>query len=99
MGTLKVLSFLDPLHRDALQVTLIDIGLFAGILDYDKFSFMVQMVMKIKMKDKGVDEGDYRNWPSIPSWARRVAPRLLNRKELPLSDFRWIEDAFQGVSP
>jgi menaquinone-dependent protoporphyrinogen oxidase len=75
---LKALRFLDPLHRDAPQVTPIETGLFAGVLDYDKLSFMVRMVMKIKMKDKGVDEGDYRDWSSIRSWASSVAPRLLN---------------------
>lgn len=75
---MKALGFLDPLHRDAPRVKPVDIGLFAGVLDYDKLSFMVRTVMKIKMKDKGVDEGDYRDWASIRSWARDVGPRLLN---------------------
>jgi len=75
---MKALGFLDPLHRDAPRVTPVDIGLFAGVLDYDKLSFMVRTVMKIKMKDKGVDEGDYRDWASIRSWTRDVAPKLLN---------------------
>ena len=73
------LGFLDPLSRKAPEVTPVDIGLFAGVLDYDKLSFMVRMVMKIKMKDKGVNEGDYRDWSSIQSWAQSVAPRLLNK--------------------
>jgi len=75
---LKALRFVDPLHRDAPQVTPIATGLFAGVLDYDKFSFMMRMVMKIKMKERGMDEGDYRDWPSIRSWAGDLAPRLLN---------------------
>jgi len=82
---LKALRFLDPLHRNAPQVTPIDTGLFAGVLDYDKLSFMVRTVMKIKMKDRVVDEGDYRDWPSIRSWARDLAPRLLNGKDASLT--------------
>jgi len=74
----KALGFLDPLTREAPEVTPVDTGLFAGVLDYDKLSFMVRMVMKVKMKDKGVNEGDYRDWPSIRSWACGIAPRLLN---------------------
>lgn len=75
----KALGFLDPLRSQVPEVTPVDTGLFAGVLDYDKLSFMVRMVMKVKMKDKGVVEGDYRDWSSIRSWACGVAPRLLNR--------------------
>lgn len=74
----KARGFLDPLYREVPEVTPVDTGLFAGVLDYDKLSFMVRMVMKVKMKDKGVVEGDYRDWPSIRSWACGVAPRLMN---------------------
>jgi len=83
---MKALGFLDPVRRDAPRVTPIDIGLFAGVLDYDKLSFMVRTVMKMKMKDKGVDEGDYRDWTSIRSWARDVAPRILNGSDTQTTD-------------
>jgi len=69
----KALGFLDPLRSQVPDVIPVDTGLFAGVLDYDKLSFMVRMVMKAKMKEKGVDEGDYRDWPSIRSWASSVA--------------------------
>ena len=74
----KALGFLQPVHREVPEVRPVDTGLFGGVLDYDKLSFMVRMVMKVKMKDKGVAEGDYRDWESIRSWARGVAPSLLN---------------------
>ena len=71
------MGFLDPLYREVPEVTPVDTGLFAGVLDYDKLSFMVRMVMKGKMKDKGIEEGDYRDWESIRSWARGVFPGLM----------------------
>jgi len=74
----KALGFLDPVRNQVPEIRPVDTGLFAGVLDYDKLSFMVRLVMKVKMKDKGVAEGDYRDWPSIRSWARSVAPMLLN---------------------
>jgi len=74
----KASRFLDPVRSDVPEVVPIDIGLFAGVLDYDKLSFVVRLVMKAKMKDRGVDEGDYRDWSSIRSWAGVMASRLLN---------------------
>jgi len=55
----------------------VDIGLFAGVLDYSKLSFVVRMVMKSKMKKKGVPEGDHRNWDDIRAWAEGLSPKLL----------------------
>ena len=39
------------------QVKPVDMGLFAGVLDYSKISFMTIMIVKSKMKKKGVPEG------------------------------------------
>jgi hypothetical protein len=35
------------------------------------------MVMKSKMKKKGVPEGDHRNWDHIRAWAKGLGPKLL----------------------
>jgi len=70
-------SYLDPVLDAVPQVKPVDIGLFAGVLDYSKLSFVVRMVMKSKMKKKGVPEGDHRNWDTIRTWAKGLAPKLL----------------------
>ncbi|WP_367172782.1 hypothetical protein [Desulfobacula sp.] len=38
---------------------------------------MFKMVMKSKMKKKGVSEGDFRNFEKIESWAEKTAWPLL----------------------
>jgi len=70
-------SYLDPVLDAVPQVKPVDIGLFAGVLDYSKLSFMVRMVMKSKMKKKGVPEGDHRNWNDIRAWTEGLSPKLL----------------------
>ena len=73
----KALAFLNPVLNDAPEVKPVDIGLFAGTLDYGKLSWMVRLVMKQKMKDKGISEGDYRDWDDIRSWAAGLRSSLL----------------------
>ena len=72
----KAIGFMAPLRQKVPDVTPVDTGLFAGVLAYDKLSFMVRMVMKIKMQDKNIVEGDYRDWKSIKAWAKGIAPVL-----------------------
>ncbi|MFC1868440.1 flavodoxin domain-containing protein [Thermodesulfobacteriota bacterium] len=55
----------------------VGMGLFAGVLDYSRLNLMFRMVMKYKMKKRGVPEGDFRNWAKIRSWADRVSSPLL----------------------
>jgi menaquinone-dependent protoporphyrinogen oxidase len=76
----KALGFMTPLRRKVPGVTPVDTGLFSGVLAYDKLSFMVRMVMKMKMQDKGVAEGDYRDWEAIKAWAGSVFPALTTRE-------------------
>ncbi len=70
-------SYLDPMLDAVPQVKPVAMGLFAGVLDYSKLSFVVRMVMKSKMKKKGVPEGDHRNWDDIRAWAKGLSPKLL----------------------
>jgi menaquinone-dependent protoporphyrinogen oxidase len=71
-------SYLDPVLDAVPQVKPVDMGFFAGVLDYSKLSFMVRMVMKSKMKKKGVPEGDHRNWDAIRSWTKGLHTKLLS---------------------
>ena len=67
----KALGFMDPV-REILEP--MDIGAFAGKMDYAKLSFLDRTTIKII----GVPEGDFRNWENIQSWANNLRPALLN---------------------
>jgi menaquinone-dependent protoporphyrinogen oxidase len=70
-------SYMDPVLNAVPDVRPLDTGLFAGVLDYGKMNTMIRMVMKSKMKSKGVPEGDFRDWKTISSWAGGLPSRLL----------------------
>jgi len=74
----KARTFFDPLRDAAPQVQPVDIGLFAGVLDYSKLNLIYRTVMKSKMKKQGVPEGDFRDWDAIRSWAEGLYPKLLS---------------------
>jgi len=64
-----VAAYLDPV-REVVQP--VDVGLFAGRLDYSKLPFLFRLIIKA-MKQP---EGDYRNWEAIRAWAGELAPLL-----------------------
>jgi menaquinone-dependent protoporphyrinogen oxidase len=77
-ASLKVaLSYMDTVLNAVPDVRPLDTGLFAGVLDYGKMNIMIRMVMKSKMKSKGVPEGDFRDWNAIRSWAGGITSRLV----------------------
>lgn len=51
----------------------LEVGIFAGLLDYDRLD-PAQMT---KVLSKGLPEGDFRRWQDIRAWAEDVADRLL----------------------
>jgi menaquinone-dependent protoporphyrinogen oxidase len=73
----KARSYMDPVLKSIPSVQPVDLGLFAGVLDYSKLTFLYQMIMKSKMKKQGVPEGDFRNWEAIHVWARVLNSHLL----------------------
>ena len=68
----KVLGYLDPVRKQFPKVKPVDIGLFAGAVDYKKLSFAYSLILKVK----GTPEGDFRNWEAIRTWATGVGPAL-----------------------
>lgn len=70
------LGYFDPVLKASPGVKPVDLGCFSGALDYSKMGFMYRTIMKSKMKDKGVPEGDFRDWTAIRTWARTVLSRL-----------------------
>ena len=68
----KASGFLDPVLKQFSQVKPVDIGLFAGAVDYKKLSFAYSLILKVK----GAPEGDFRNWEAIRTWAADIHPAL-----------------------
>jgi menaquinone-dependent protoporphyrinogen oxidase len=68
----KASGYLDPVRKQFSQVKPVDIGLFAGAVDYKKLSFAYSLILKVK----GAPEGDFRNWEAIRAWAAAVSPLL-----------------------
>lgn len=70
-------SYMDPVLKAAPKVKPVEMGFFAGALDYSKLNLMYRMVMKSKMKKRGIPEGDFRDWDAIRSWAEDLRSPLL----------------------
>jgi menaquinone-dependent protoporphyrinogen oxidase len=65
-----VAAYLDPV-REVMQP--VEVGLFAGAMDYSKLPFVYRLIVKA-MK---APEGDFRDWDAIRGWAANVRPMLL----------------------
>jgi menaquinone-dependent protoporphyrinogen oxidase len=65
-----VASYLDPV-RSIVQP--VDIGLFAGAVDYRKASLLLRLFMKLAK----TPEGDFRRWDEIRAWAANLRQKLL----------------------
>jgi menaquinone-dependent protoporphyrinogen oxidase len=66
-------AYLDALREKAPQVQPVDMGLFAGALDYKKLPLPARLIMKA-LKSQ---EGDFRDWEAIHKWATSLRPALL----------------------
>lgn len=69
-------KYMDSVFREVPEVKPRDLGMFAGALDYGKLSLLMRMIMRSKMRKKGIKAGDYRNWKLIRAWARGLRGRL-----------------------
>jgi menaquinone-dependent protoporphyrinogen oxidase len=65
----RALSFMEPTLEAAPSVKPVSLGLFAGTLDYSKFNPIMRMIVRSRMEDKGVPEGDFRDFRAIKAWA------------------------------
>lgn len=65
-------GYLDAVREKVPQVEPVDVGLFAGELDYGKIRPPLKWVLKL-MKQP---EGDFRDWDAIRGWAEGLRPVL-----------------------
>ncbi len=70
-------SYFQPVLDAAPRVRPLTRQAFAGVLDYGKLNAVVRMVMKSKMKKKGIPEGDHRDFNKVRTWAKgQVVPMM-----------------------
>jgi menaquinone-dependent protoporphyrinogen oxidase len=67
-------AYLDPLREAVPEVAPVNVGLFAGALDYNKLSLPLKMIMR--MMDS--EAGDFRDWDAIRAWAEELHSDLLD---------------------
>jgi menaquinone-dependent protoporphyrinogen oxidase len=63
--------------KDAVpEVSPVELGFFAGMLDYDKLAPAMQVLYRAASGGDAIP-GDYRDFPAIRAWAARLYPILI----------------------
>ncbi len=65
----QVAAYLNKLHETYPHIQPVDEGYFAGVMDFNKLSWIFRTMMKV-MK---LEEGDYRDEEAIRAWAVGLA--------------------------
>lgn len=73
----QVMEYSAKLHALAPRVKPVEIGQFAGAVDYSKMSFFLRVTLGIFLTIMGVKEGDYRDWKAIRTWAGNIDHKLV----------------------
>jgi menaquinone-dependent protoporphyrinogen oxidase len=63
-------SYLKPLYQEAADVKPVSVGLFAGVYDPKKLSFIMNFIMSSAL----LPPGDFRDWNIIRQWAESLCP-------------------------
>jgi menaquinone-dependent protoporphyrinogen oxidase len=77
----KAMEYSDKLYALAPQVNPVDVRGFAGVLDYNKLSFIFGLIFKSIFSILGVQEGDFRDWVAIRAWAKCMHSKLADEIE------------------
>jgi menaquinone-dependent protoporphyrinogen oxidase len=75
-------AYSDKLYALVPQVKPLDIGSFAGVLDYGKLPFFFRLLSRVIYLLLGVGEGDYRDWRAIRTWAKSVNKKIIEQNQL-----------------
>jgi menaquinone-dependent protoporphyrinogen oxidase len=68
----KTVEYSDKLCNLVPVIKPVSIGRFGGVLDYSKISSVNRVLLKVAMRKHKVEEGDYRDWNAIRSWANNI---------------------------
>ena len=68
----EVAAYLKKLHDTYPEIKPVDEGYFAGVMDFNKLSWIFRTMMKV-MK---LEEGDYRDSEAIREWAVGLVEKL-----------------------
>lgn len=69
-------SYLHASLLDVPEIKPFHTGIFAGKLDYGKCTFFERTFLKMLLYIKDVEEGDYRDWVKISSWAANLQSHI-----------------------
>jgi menaquinone-dependent protoporphyrinogen oxidase len=64
----------EQVQDDIPEVSPVELGFFAGALDYDKLAPAMQALYRVAGDDK---PGDYRDFSAIHAWATQLYPALI----------------------
>jgi menaquinone-dependent protoporphyrinogen oxidase len=65
-------EYVQQMRDAAPNVEPVDVGLFAGRMDYSK----VPLVLRLIVKAMKIPEGDHRDWEKIRTWATKLGSTL-----------------------
>ena len=69
----QVETYVDQMRQKAPHVQPVDVGLFAGKMDFKTIPFLLRLIVKA-MKS---EEGDFRDWEVIRAWSAGLHSVLL----------------------
>jgi menaquinone-dependent protoporphyrinogen oxidase len=72
----KAIKYTNIVFETNKQVIPVDVGAFAGVLNYKPMSFFQSFIAHIFYHFFKVKEGDYRNWKSIHKWAKQTITEM-----------------------
>ena len=75
----RVAAYVDRMRQRVPQVQPVDVGLFAGVLNYSKLS----QLTALEMKRLNMPEGDFRDWQAIRDWAISLRLRCAGATAIP----------------
>jgi menaquinone-dependent protoporphyrinogen oxidase len=79
----KAKTYSDKLYSLVPHVKPVSVGRFAGVLDYSKMSFFFRLIARGIFVIVRVQEGDYRDWDAIRSWAKGIHLKLSSKPAYP----------------
>lgn len=75
----QAMGYSAKLYSLAPNIKPVDIGQFAGAVDYSKMSFFLRLILGGLLTVMGVKEGDYRDWEAIRTWAKNIDLKLAKK--------------------